>query len=298
MRRRRERVVRKTQLEVGEAVTIALNASRGLAAAHAQGIVHRDIKPDNILISGKGEIKLADLGLGNMCAAAEDDAEARTALTMSQAALGTPRYMPPEQWNGLRCVGERGDVWAMGATLYFLLLGEDAYGGSSLTQVMRQVCTAPFPDITEKLPDLSPDLVEIIAKCTEVDPDDRYASAEELVEALEAVVEKEGLTGRMDDPDAGTGTSRCELVSAPSSRAARKGANPPEGARGVGRVTSQPRRGHGGRGVARREGEVSWRSQGLRESVGRAGDAAPPRGSRGRGHRLRGSRSLLRLRSR
>src|SRR4030095_4616068 len=130
------RVLRKGALKIGEAISIVLGATRGLAAAHAKGIVHRDIKPDNILVSSEGEVKLADLGLGRMQGAEETPSvEESGGLTMSQVLIGTPLYMPPEQWAGLSKVGMPGDVWALGATLYFLLVGRDAYAGSAKTEV-------------------------------------------------------------------------------------------------------------------------------------------------------------------
>ncbi len=205
----RERVGRKGQLNIGEAVTIALQASKGLAAAHTRGIVHRDIKPDNILISREGEVKLADLGLGNTREAGG------SGLTVSDVTMGTPRYMPPEQWDGLNKVGPPGDVWAMGATLYFLLAGGDAYEGDSMTSVMKKVCSAPFPLISDVRKDIPQSVIDIINKSTASDAEDRYPEAQDLVEALEGVVKAEDLKGTLSDPLTGTGTQRCELVSPP-----------------------------------------------------------------------------------
>ena len=212
----RERVLRKGALKIGEAIAIVLGASRGLAAAHAKGIVHRDIKPDNILISSEGEVKLADLGLGRMQDAEESqNAEEGGGLTMSQMLIGTPLYMPPEQWAGLSKVGMAGDVWALGATLYFLLVGKDAYAGSAKTEVMRRVCLEPFPDVAAKLPDLPADIAELIRKCTERETPNRYADARALLGELEGIARKNGVAGDLSDPLAGKGTSRFTLVSPP-----------------------------------------------------------------------------------
>ena len=212
----RERVLRKGALKLGEAISIVLGATRGLAAAHAKGIVHRDIKPDNILISSEGEVKLADLGLGRMQDAEEaQPAEEGGGLTMSQVLIGTPLYMPPEQWAGLSKVGMAGDVWALGATLYFLLVGRDAYAGSAKTEVMRRVCLEPFPDVAAKLPDLPADIAGLIRKCTERETPNRYPDARALLRELEGVAAKIGLAGDLSDPLAGKGTSRFTLVSPP-----------------------------------------------------------------------------------
>jgi len=208
----RERILRKGGgLSQGEAAIIALEAAKGLGAAHAEGIVHRDIKPDNILISSRGEVKLADLGLGCV----KEDAGNREGLTLSGLTMGTPAYMPPEQWDGLQKVGPQGDVWALGATLFFILAGGDAYEGSSRTEVMRLVSMEPFPDPSDRVPDLSPELGDIIRRCTERDPKRRFQNGGALAAELEAVIKRLGLEGKLEDRETGTGTSRCRLVSPP-----------------------------------------------------------------------------------
>ena len=210
----RERVVRKGALPLGEAVAIVLSASRGLAAAHAEGIVHRDIKPDNILIATDGKVKLADLGLGRVGAGPDAKDEATT-VTQSGETWGTPRYMPPEQWEGLGRVRKAGDVWAMGATLYFLVDGDDAYAGHTREQVMKRVCMDPFPDIAKRRPDLPPEFCQVVARATERDPEKRYEDAQGLVEALEQVTQKLGLRASLSDSRSGEGSTRCTLVSPP-----------------------------------------------------------------------------------
>jgi len=210
----RERVARKGRLPLGEAVTIVLEASKGLAAAHAEGIVHRDIKPDNILISHEGDVKLADLGLGRMHQQ-DPDQTAADGLTMPHVTMGTPRYMPPEQWESLSKVGPAGDVWALGATLYFLLVGEDAYTGDTRNQIMCRVCLEEFPDITQAVGALPTPFLSVLRKCTARDPDVRYRHAGELASALEDVVKANSLTGSLDDDETGTGTARCTMVSPP-----------------------------------------------------------------------------------
>ncbi len=210
----RERVVRKGRaLPLGEAVWIVLEAARGLAAVHEAGIVHRDIKPDNILISTRGEVKLADLGLGRL----REETLSSGQLTHSGIAMGTPRYMPPEQWNGLLNVGKPGDVWAMGATLHFLLAGRDAYEGSSLADIMRSVCLEEFPRLkVEGAPgELPPELFRILEQCTEREPDRRFASAVELVAGLEALVDEHGLQGSLSLPAESVGKTSAAVVSPP-----------------------------------------------------------------------------------
>ena len=208
----RERVVRKGEgLKVGEAAIIALGAARGLAAAHESGVVHRDLKPDNIMISRTGEVKVADLGLGRL---AEDDDQTGM-LTQTGLRMGTPRYMPPEQWDGLANVAAPGDVWALGATMYFLLAGKDSYGSDSRVEIMKKICLEPFPDVRRRRKDVPEAFVRVIEKCTRIKPEERYPNAQELVEDLERVIRDEGLHGVLQDPESGAGTTRCELVSPP-----------------------------------------------------------------------------------
>ena len=207
----RERVARKGgALSAGEAVAISLQASRGLAAAHAKGVVHRDVKPDNILIATDGDVKITDLGLGCMH-------DGQSKLTISDVVMGTPAYMPPEQWNGLTNADARADVWAVGATLYFLLAGRDAFGGERKTHIMLRICTEPFPDIRDTIPGLPEDLVGVLARCTARSPEDRFADCGALVGVLEKVTERHGLKGSLRDVGSGTGTVRCEMVSPPPS---------------------------------------------------------------------------------
>lgn len=208
----RERVVRKGEgLKVGEAAVIALGAARGLAAAHASGVIHRDLKPDNILISKTGEVKVADLGLGRLA----EDEDQTGMLTQTGLRMGTPRYMPPEQWDGLANVGAPGDVWALGATIYFLLAGRDSYGSDSRVEIMKKICLEPFPDIRRHRKDVPESFVRIIEKCTNTKPEDRYPDAGALAADLEKLIHEEGLSGVLQDPESGAGTTRCELVSPP-----------------------------------------------------------------------------------
>ncbi|MFT7461905.1 MAG: hypothetical protein ACI9EF_000239 [Pseudohongiellaceae bacterium] len=175
----RQRVERKGPLPVAEAVTIALGASRGLAAAHRAGLVHRDVKPDNILVSAEGEVKLADLELSKM--------EGDLGMTYTGAAMGTPRYLHPEQYKDAKNVGSRADVYSLGATLYFLFMGSDAIDGESPLDVMMQVCSEDFPRVTAKRPGVPAAVDELVALCTSQDPALRPASGTELVEQLLAM---------------------------------------------------------------------------------------------------------------
>ena len=208
----RERVKRRGPLPAAEAVTVMLGAARGMAAAHSESIIHRDIKPANIMVSKKGAVKVADLGLGR------GETSVRSVhqfATVQATVMGTPSYMPPEQWTGVDQVGPEGDVWALGATLYFLCAGTNALKGSHL-EIRTRVFEEDFPDVREAAPEVPEAVVEIIRKATQRSPRDRYRNARQLVEALERVAFEHGLNADLSDDEAGAGTLTGSRLSRPS----------------------------------------------------------------------------------
>ena len=162
------------------AVSIVRDAAKGLAAIHRVGLVHRDIKPSNIFISEDGGAKLADLGLSRR---ADDDAH----LTITGAILGTPAYMSPEQAEGLP-IDIRSDIYALGATLYALVTGQDPYGGATAIAVAAKAIAGPFPDARAVVADLPRAVVELIGRCTAHDREQRFHSPADLVVACEEVL--------------------------------------------------------------------------------------------------------------
>lgn len=201
-----QRVKRKGPLAFDEALQIIIGATRGLAAAHAVGLVHRDVKPDNILISHRGEVKLADLGLAK--AAAEEGG-----MTRSGVALGTPKYMPLEQWKSAKATGLATDVYAMGATLWFLLVGRDAIPGDSPLEILQFVSNEPFPDLRKARPSIPERIARIVRRATQKAPEERYASAGELLRELESLAL--GAEHSLADEDCGTLVLDKTLVSPP-----------------------------------------------------------------------------------
>lgn len=207
----RERVVRKKQLSIGEALEIVYGASLGLAEAHRKGFIHRDIKPDNIMISSGGQVKVADLGLAKP-SIREDNA---SMLSGTNLVMGTPQYMPPEQWENTTNVTAAADVWALGATLYYLLVGGEAIQKDSLPRIMQRIMLQPFPDPRRARPDVPEDVAALIAKATATAVQDRYQDAQQLADAIEALhTRRAGLK----DKDA-VSTSRVDsLVSPPPAK--------------------------------------------------------------------------------
>ncbi|HEX5054703.1 MAG TPA: protein kinase [Planctomycetota bacterium] len=203
----RQRVDRKGRLKVSEALEIVYGAALGLGEAHRKGIVHRDIKPDNILVSTSGQVKLADLGLAKPTFV-EDGL---SMLSSPNQVMGTMQYMPPEQWESTTDVTPAADVWALGATLWFLLVGREAIVGESAPRIMTMVLNRPFPDVLAARLDVPGDVAELLTKATARQVEDRYPDAVQFARAIEAL---ETRRSALSDSEAGT-TSLRTLLSPP-----------------------------------------------------------------------------------
>jgi serine/threonine-protein kinase len=171
-----ERIDHDGPLELEEVLRIGLQSASGLAAAHAHGLVHRDVKPSNILLeNGLERVKLTDFGL----ARAADDAS----LTQSGVLAGTPQYMAPEQALG-ESMDHRADLFSLGSVLYAMCAGRPPFRAETTMAVIRRVCDeAPRP-LREINPDVPPWLAAIIARLHAKDPAARYQSATEVADLL------------------------------------------------------------------------------------------------------------------
>jgi eukaryotic-like serine/threonine-protein kinase len=165
-------------LAVGDAVHIALDIARGLEHAHSRNIVHRDIKPDNILITRSGVAKLSDLGLAKRT-------DEISHLTATRQGFGTPHYMPYEQALNARHADARSDIYALGATLYHLVAGEVPFPGVNHLDVMDKKNVGTFPPASIHNPRVTAQLDEILDRMMARDPDARYQTASELIVDLE-----------------------------------------------------------------------------------------------------------------
>ena len=178
------------RLDVEEALGIAIGVADGLAAAHEAGIVHRDIKPANILLTRKGEVKIADFGLAKLTEPGSVEEEAPTFSaglhTAEGTVLGTAAYMSPEQAEA-RPVDARSDVFSFGSVLYEMLTGRRPFDGdSSITTRMAILGKAPLPPRSLRA-ELPPELERLVLRCLEKVKDARYASGAELLRDLEAL---------------------------------------------------------------------------------------------------------------
>jgi serine/threonine protein kinase len=179
-------MARKGRLSVSEATSLLLPAMRGVAAANAQGVVHRDLKPQNIFIciGPDGRIlttKVLDFGISVVMERVVDpSAGAALALTM-----GTPSYMAPEHILGERRIDERADVYGFGVLLYEALSGELPFPGEPGTDLFQRVLKEPPPPLTQVCPDLPQGLVRIIEVAMAKQPDHRYSDLNLMVSAME-----------------------------------------------------------------------------------------------------------------
>jgi serine/threonine protein kinase len=181
-----DRVKREGPLSVDSAVEIILEAARGIGAAHRMGMIHRDIKPDNIMIDKKGEIRVADFGL------AKELGEAATVLTAAGQAMGTPSYMSPEQARDASAVTHSTDIYSLGATLFTLLSGKPPFGGSSPWAVVSSAMNDPAPDIREFRSDVPGTLAEFILLTMEKDPETRPSDMAAFIDNLLAIQRRIG----------------------------------------------------------------------------------------------------------
>jgi serine/threonine-protein kinase len=168
------------KLSVGDSVHIALACAYALQHAHEQKMIHRDIKPDNLLISKKGVVKLADLGL----AKATDE---NLSLTQSGTGAGTPYYMSPEQTRNAKHCDGRTDIYSMGVMLYVLLTGRMPFQGTTTVELLQSKEAGRFPPARKTVPEVPERLDLVIDKMLAKNPDHRYQTCADLIADLEGL---------------------------------------------------------------------------------------------------------------
>ncbi|MBE2224944.1 MAG: serine/threonine protein kinase [Anaerolineae bacterium] len=171
--------IKKGPMSLSDSILIISRIGAALNKAHSRDIVHRDLKPGNILFDEDNNAYLSDFGIVKM----EDTTGIKTQTGQT---LGTPHYMSPEQLDGKPLDG-RSDIYSLGVILFEMLSGEKPFDHDSLPRIMVMHLTQPVPNILDKVPDLPGDIDNVIKKAMAKDPDDRYATAEELVNAMQDV---------------------------------------------------------------------------------------------------------------
>ncbi|MGH9791384.1 MAG: serine/threonine-protein kinase, partial [Candidatus Acidiferrales bacterium] len=165
------------RLPLDQALDIGAQVAEALDFAHKRGVIHRDVKPGNILITADGRTKIADFGIAKFA-----DAES----TRSSTVIGTPAYMAPELLRG-GTVDARSDIFSAGAMLYWILTGQKPFPGEDLTSVSFKVVYTDPPRPTEVVPELPPDLDTVISRCLAKNPAERYPTAKDLAADLQLV---------------------------------------------------------------------------------------------------------------
>src|SRR3954449_5250181 len=175
----KERIRHRGRLPIPEAIAYAIEISRALGAAHERGIVHRDIKPQNVLIDPEGSAKVADFGIARTL---EEDG-----LTADGRVLGTTDYVSPEQALGHPVTGQS-DIYSLGIALFEMLTGDVPFKGENQVAVAMKHVREDLPDIQQRRPEVSSALAAIIDRATAKDLTQRYADDAELIADLEDVM--------------------------------------------------------------------------------------------------------------
>ena len=166
-------ITRKGKLSVKEATSIAIQVSLGLEAAHNRGIVHRDVKPQNIIISTDGKVKLSDFGI----------AKATNSNTITANVMGSVHYSSPEQVRG-GASDARSDIYSLGITMYEMVTGRVPYDGDTTVAVAIKHLQEEMVPPSRYTPDIPYSMEQIILKCTQKNPDRRYQNMAQLIEDL------------------------------------------------------------------------------------------------------------------
>jgi serine/threonine-protein kinase len=207
----RDRLKRERQLPVDEAVRIGRETAQALDYAHRHRVIHRDVKPENILLTSDGQALVADFGIGRALNPQTGEQSFEHSLTGTGLAVGTPAYMSPEQASGERNLDARTDVYALGAVVYEMLAGEPPFTGPSAQAVMAKMMASEAPSVRRVRPSVPAAVDAAVRKALSPVPADRFATTADFGRALDAA--ERTVTG----PTATT-PERARAVSAPRRR--------------------------------------------------------------------------------
>jgi serine/threonine-protein kinase len=185
----RQRLAREGELPVGDALRVILQVADALSCAHAHGVVHRDIKPDNIMLTGRHAV-VTDFGVARAVSAATSPGT----LTSLGVALGTPAYMAPEQAVADPHVDHRADIYALGVVAYELLAGRTPFTATTAQQMLAAHVTERPEPLSRHRPGVAPALEQALMRCIEKRPADRFQTADDLVAVLEPLATPSGGT--------------------------------------------------------------------------------------------------------
>lgn len=185
--------IRKAPLENAAIVKIALQIGEALETAHAAGIIHRDVKPANIMLNARNHVKILDFGLAKQDWTGRQNIDdlSTEAYTQTGTLLGTVQYMSPEQALG-KNVDQRSDIFSLGVVLYEMATGQRAFQGPNATATIAQILASRPQPAIERNPRLEDWINKIIEKCLRKDPNERYQNVKEFIRDLNSVAQGEG----------------------------------------------------------------------------------------------------------
>jgi serine/threonine protein kinase len=175
----------QNNLPVEKALPIMLQVAEALGEAHKAGLVHRDVKPGNIMLNTNNQVKVTDFGIAYV-------SQAKTKLTREGSIIGTPEYLSPEQCEG-KVVDKRSDIYSFGVTCYEVLTGKAPYEGETPVSILMKVVKGQFEPIHTANPKVPKKVQEIVEKMMKVNPDDRYSDLKEVISDLRDLQEPETL---------------------------------------------------------------------------------------------------------
>lgn len=182
-------------LPAPEVIEIGIQAAQGLLYAHNAGVIHRDVKPSNLLIDVNRQVKILDVGIARLCAEKEN-ASTEEQLTQSHHLMGTAEFLAPEQARSPHRAGAASDIYSLGCTLFYLLSGQTAYAGDSPIDIIFKHANSPTPVLSELslMPSIPTQLSKLVQRMMDKNPDCRPASMAEVVEVLSELREPGGTT--------------------------------------------------------------------------------------------------------
>ncbi|MFI5234170.1 MAG: serine/threonine-protein kinase [Gemmatimonadales bacterium] len=220
------RIKRRGQLPVEDVRRIMKETADALSAAHAMSVIHRDIKPDNILLDGtRARVMVTDFGIAKALSGGTG-----ATLTSAGVAIGTPSYMSPEQAAGEKEIDGRSDLYSLGIVAYQMLTGELPFTAPTVAGILMKQITEPAPMVTDIRPDVPEDLALAVARCLEKDPENRWPTADALRRSLESRV-----TGNYRPTGTGFHATARPQPNRPGTGARRPLTNSPRGTAGMAR---------------------------------------------------------------